>query len=77
MLSKKIVCRRRDYKFIQKHNRDLNRVPARTYIFTCLNQLSYRCHERMRVRERMRVKKREIEKLSEWKKEVEDKYFHT
>ena len=38
--------RERDYKFIQKHNRGLNRVPARTYIFACLNQLSYRCQER-------------------------------
>ena len=36
--------RERDYKFIQKYSRGLNRVPARTYIFACLNQLSYRCH---------------------------------
>ena len=34
----------RDYKFIQKYHRGLNRVPARTYICACLNQLSYRCH---------------------------------
>ena len=34
----------RDYKFIQKHSLGLNRVPARTYIFACLNQMSYRCH---------------------------------
>ena len=33
-----------DLKFIQKHGRDLNRVPARTCIIACLNQLSYRCH---------------------------------
>ena len=36
--------RERDYKFIQKHSRGLNRVPARTFIFACLNQLIYRCH---------------------------------
>ena len=29
-----------DYKFIQKHSRSLNRVPALTCIFACLNQLS-------------------------------------
>ena len=34
--------RERDYKFIQKRSRGLNRVPARTDIFACLNQLSYR-----------------------------------
>ena len=43
--------RERDYKFIQKHSRGLNRVPARTYIFACLNQLSYRCHKRETERE--------------------------
>ena len=32
--------RERDYKCIQKHSRGLNRVPARTHIFACLNQLS-------------------------------------
>ena len=42
--------RQRDYKFIQNHSRGLNRVPARTYIFACLNQLSYRS-ERQRDRE--------------------------
>ena len=31
-------------KFTQKHSRGLNRVPARTYVFAGLNQLSYRCH---------------------------------
>ena len=35
------VCVR---EIIQKHSRGLNRVPARTYIFACLHQLSYRCH---------------------------------
>ena len=35
----------RDYKFIQKHGRGLNRVPVRTWIFACLNQLCYRDRE--------------------------------
>ena len=33
----------KEKEFIQKHSRGLNRVPARTYLFACLNQLSYRC----------------------------------
>ena len=34
----------RDLKFIQKHCRGLNWVPAHTCIIACLNQLRYRCH---------------------------------
>ena len=48
----------RDYKFIQKHSRGLNRVPALTYIFACLNQLSYR--ERDIESERKEDKERHI-----------------
>ena len=47
---KEIKERERDYKFIQKHSRGLNRDPARTYIFASLNHLSYRC-QRQRQRE--------------------------
>ena len=48
----------RDYKLIQKQSRGLNRVPVRTYIFACLNQLSCRCHKKLE-RERKREKERE------------------
>ena len=64
----------RDYKFIQKHSRGLNRVPARTYTFAYLNQLSYRyAITRKRERERQRERDRETERdrESDRKRETE------
>ena len=56
VMKRKNAEREKYDKFIQKHSRGLNRVPARTYIFACLNQLTYRCHrEREREKERQRV----------------------
>ena len=49
---KACVCERLKVPFIQKHGRGLNRVPNRTCIIACLNQLRYRCHGRQRDREK-------------------------
>ena len=45
---------KKDYKFIQKFNRGLSRVPARTCIFACLNHLPIDVITRKRGKERER-----------------------
>ena len=47
----------------------MNRGPARTYIFACLNQLSDRCHERERERERKSERERESNRERERERE--------
>ena len=50
----------------------MNLVPARTYIFACLNQLGYRCHRKIgRERDRKKEREREIEEVKEKERDRE------